>query len=91
MSDEAPQKDSDPVSVYELMEVIQHYHDAIASLGSCMISVATGLRQSPNDAERGKGEEAWEKLDAFIDALEEATSALKALASRKSNRPADEI
>lgn len=83
MSDEAPQKDSDPISVHELMEVIQHYHDAIASLGSCMISVTTGLRQSPNDAERAKGEEAWEKLDEFIEALEEATGVLNALASRK--------
>lgn len=76
-------KDLDrPVTVRELLVVLEEYHNAIADLSSCMINASSGLRLSGvNEAEK-EGDQIFHKLDSVISSLEKASEKLQALTSK---------
>jgi hypothetical protein len=74
-------KDVDPleqvVTLRTFLEVFEPYNDAIAGLGSCMISVSTALRNSGIEELQVEGEAVYKKLDAIIKSLELAHQKIK--------------
>jgi|GEM_PF-4656857 len=67
-------KDVDPSDKFMTMRtfltILEPYNDAIAGLGSCMISVSTALRNSGIEELQVEGDTVYKKLDEIIKSLE---------------------
>jgi hypothetical protein len=71
------------VTAGELVIILGQYHSAIARLGSGIISLAGVLRRSENADVKQAADEAWAKLNEFIDCMEGVADGMNALTQTK--------
>nr|WP_314872128.1 hypothetical protein [uncultured Pseudomonas sp.] len=64
-----------------LMTAISPYHAAMARLGSGMISLASALRASDDPFVKQQADEAWQRIDEFINQMEKAAITLNEILS----------
>lgn len=68
------------ITIKEVLSIIEPYHNAVATLGSCMLNASLALRASDSSDIRSEGDAIFEKLDLMISELEKANDILQSLA-----------
>lgn len=71
------------VTAGELVIILGQYHSAIARLGSGIISLSGALKHSEDVDVKQAADEAWVKLNEFIDCMEGVADGLNALTQKK--------
>lgn len=71
------------VTIEEVLSIIEPYHNAVATLGSCMLNASLALRASDSTEMRSEGDAIFDKLDLMIGELEKANDILQSLAGTK--------
>lgn len=66
-----------------LVIILGQYHSAIARLGSGIISLSGALKHSEDVDVKQAADEAWVKLNEFIDCMEGVADGLNALTQKK--------
>ncbi|MGC6370685.1 hypothetical protein [Pseudomonas sp. K2I15] len=68
------------ITVGDLILILGHYHSAISRLGSGIISLSGALKHSENAEVKEAADDAWLKLNEFIDYMDSVADDLNALA-----------
>ncbi|AUO21421.1 hypothetical protein HX786_13870 [Pseudomonas sp. 21615526] len=71
------------VTAGELVIILGQYHSAMSRLGSGIISLSGALKHSENAEVKEAADEAWLKLNEFIDYMDSVADDLNALAKEK--------
>lgn len=79
MSSDENEKTARILTAEDLMAVVTPYHRAIARLGSSVISLASALRASEDPFVKKNADEAWQRLEEFIEQMEKGAAILDGL------------
>jgi len=71
------------ITAGELVVILGQYHSAIARLGSGIISLSGALKNSRDGEVKEAADEAWVKLNEFIDCMDGVADVLNALVQEK--------
>ncbi|NWC91462.1 MULTISPECIES: hypothetical protein [unclassified Pseudomonas] len=71
------------ITAGELVVILGQYHSAIARLGSGIISLSGALKRSEDAEVKQAADEAWMKLNEFVDCMDGVADGLNALTQKK--------
>jgi hypothetical protein len=83
MAFDSKEGESKAVTAADLIIILGQYHSAIARLGSGIISLSGALKHSEDIEVKEAADDAWVKLNEFIDYMDGVADGLNALVQEK--------